>query len=64
MTLSIAGDIAEPETEGYSTELPRWNPAEHRQVTRESARAFHEHTSTMRSTASALAMRSRSADSR
>jgi ATP-dependent DNA helicase DinG len=54
MTLSIAGDIAEPETEGYSTELPRWIL---RSIDRSHGKALvlFTSTSTMRSTASALA---------
>jgi ATP-dependent DNA helicase DinG len=54
MTLSIAGDIAEPETEAYSAELPGWIM---RSIDRTHGKALvlFTSTSTMRSTASALA---------
>ena len=54
MKLSIAGDIAEPETEEYSAELPGWIM---RSIDRTHGKALVLFTSasTMRSTASALA---------
>ena len=54
MTLSIAGDIAEPESEGYSTELPGWIL---RSIDRTHGKALvlFTNTSTMRSAASSLA---------
>jgi ATP-dependent DNA helicase DinG len=54
MKLCIAGDIAEPETEGYSTELPRWIL---RSIDRSHGKALVLFTSTsaMRSAAAALA---------
>jgi ATP-dependent DNA helicase DinG len=54
MRLCIAGDIAEPETEGYSTELPRWIL---RSIDRTHGKALVLFTSTsaMRSAAAALA---------
>jgi ATP-dependent DNA helicase DinG len=54
MTLSIAADIAEPETDGYITELPGWIM---RSIERTHGKALvlFTSTSTMRSTASALA---------
>jgi ATP-dependent DNA helicase DinG len=54
MTLSIAGDIAEPETEGYAAELPVWIM---RSIDRTHGKALvlFTNTSTMRATASALA---------
>jgi len=54
MTLSIAGDIAEPETEGYSSELPGWIM---RSIDRTHGKALVLFTSisSMRSAASALA---------
>ena len=54
MTLCIAGDIAEPETEGYASELPRWIM---RSIDRTQGKALVLFTSSsmMRSTASQLA---------
>jgi len=54
MTLCIAGDIAEPETEGYASALPGWIM---RSIERTQGKALvlFTNTSTMRSVASALA---------
>jgi ATP-dependent DNA helicase DinG len=54
MTLCIAGDIAEPETEGYTTELPNWIM---RSIDRTQGKALVLFTSSsmMRSMASRLA---------
>ncbi len=54
MTLSIAGDIPEPESEGYAAELPGWIL---RSIDRSHGKALvlFTNTSTMRSAASALA---------
>lgn len=54
MTLSIAGDIAEPESEGYTTELPRWIM---RSIDRTQGKALvlFTNSSMMRSMASQLA---------
>jgi ATP-dependent DNA helicase DinG len=53
MTLSIAGDIAEPESDGYAEELPGWIM---RSIDRTHGKALvlFTNTSTMRSMASAL----------